>query len=274
MHFPYLFGLKLMKLPVILLLGGLLWPCLWAAGDAAPVVAPANPTVMFESLSRATKPLWRQLYRKRIERNVNERERAALCLGAVSADLAVAAMARDAQQLRNLVQDEQALEKMLSVVDKMEVYRQHIVTQGDEGDWPQVGKAVEKNHDRCLELLISMKDSDLATLVVAGRWLRTWQVSAAIVTSKNLLEVDLAIGSPELLAQVLASIEKLSEQDPSNKTVRQLHKRVRALDKIWRMPIEQSELPGKHKASKDLLDDAVGVLIQGELEKSGEKVKE
>jgi hypothetical protein len=269
-----------MKLPPLLLVAHL-WMAPLPAGDlptAPPANAPAvaqTPAGLFDNLSKVTKPLWRQLYRSHIERTVTDREKAALALGAVSADQALATMARDTQQLRNLIQDEQALEKMLSIADKMEAQRQRILTHAESGDWVTVSHAVEKTHERQLELLQGLRDQDLATLVVTARWLRTWQLTTNIVFTKKLPDSQLAIGSHALLEQITTPIIALHERTITpSRALRLLTKRLNSLEKLWRAPSSPEEAPERLRATQEILDDLVTQLIQGENEKAGEKVGE
>ncbi len=238
-----------------------------SAPDPAPPVGPSAPALtpgqLYETISHVTKPLWRQLYRDHIERSVTEREKAAFSLGTVSADQALAAMARDGQQLRNLLQDEQAFEKMLSIVDKMATYRQKIQMFADQGDWPAVAKTVDKIHDRQLELLQGLRDHDLATLVGSGRWLRAWQTAAKIVISKKLTDGQLAIGSPELVQQTTASISAIIDHQPTpTKLMRHLAKRCTALDKLWRDPATAESLPARLSTTQEILDELMRTVSE------------
>jgi hypothetical protein len=270
-----------MKLPFLLFAACLCTPPLSAGNLPTPSPAVDAPTVaaspfsVFDNLSKVTKPLWRQLYRTHIERTVTDREKAALALGSVSADEALAAMARDTQQLRNLIQDEQALEKMLSIADKMESHRQRILTHAESGDWNLLNNAIDKTHDRQLELLQGLRDHDLATLVITGRWLRTWQLATSIVIAKKVPDAQLAISSHELLLQITTPILAQQERSTSpSRALRHLAKRLNALERLWRTPATPEETPERLRATLEILDDLVSHLIQGESEKAPEKAPE
>ncbi len=249
-----------MKFLLRLLLLTTFWLAATQAESTPARAVPLTPSVLFENLAHATKPLWRQQYRDHIERTVTERDKAALALGAVSADLALATMARDSQQIRNLIQDEQALEKMLSIIDKMDNFRQKVLTHVEAENWPDVTHAVDKVHERQLELLIVLRDQDLATLVTVGRWLRTWQITTNIVISKQVSAEQLAIGSLELLGQTAASVETLATPENSSHLLHQLAKRLAHLHKLWQAIAAPDRLP----ATKALLDELILQLIQDE----------
>ena len=192
-----------------------------------------TPVQLFESLARETKPLWRQQYRTKIERIVTNREKASLALGAVMTDLSLAMMARDGQQIRNLVQDEEALEKLLGVADKMRNFRQRYLTTADANEWPTLGR------------------------------LRCWQICTSVVISKKLPVHELAIGSPQLLGEISAVAGKIAEPD-SNRQLRFLSRKLTALVKLWQPHDPAQPPPDRLLPTQEILDELIGQLVQDE----------
>lgn len=222
-----------------------------------------TPMQLFEGLARETKPLWRQQYRTKIERIVTNREKASLALGAVMTDLSLAMMARDGQQIRNLVQDEEALEKLLGVADKMRNFRQRYLTAADANEWPTLGRLVDKAQDRQEELLINQRDAPLASLVKIGRWLRCWQICTSVVISKKLPVHELAIGSPQLLGEISAVAGKIAEPD-TNRQLRFLSRKLTALVKLWQPHDPAQPPPDRLLPTQVILDELIGQLVQDE----------
>lgn len=222
-----------------------------------------TPMQLFEGLARETKPLWRQQYRTKIERIVTNREKASLALGAVMTDLSLAMMARDGQQIRNLVQDEEALEKLLGVADKMRNFRQRYLTAADANEWPTLGRLVDKAQDRQEELLINQRDAPLASLVKIGRWLRCWQICTSVVISKKLPVHELAIGSPQLLGEISAVAGKIAEPD-TNRQLRFLSRKLTALVKLWQPHDPAQPPPDRLLPTQEILDELIGQLVQDE----------
>ena len=222
-----------------------------------------TPMQLFEGLARETKPLWRQQYRTKIERIVTNREKASLALGAVMTDLSLAMMARDGQQIRNLVQDEEALEKLLGVADKMRNFRQRYLTAADANEWPTLSRLVDKAQDRQEELLINQRDAPLASLVKIGRWLRCWQICTSVVISKKLPVHELAIGSPQLLGEISAVAGKIAEPD-TNRQLRFLSRKLTALVKLWQPHDPAQPPPDRLLPTQEILDELIGQLVQDE----------
>ena len=253
-------------LPIIILSAACLRGDLRAQEPAPPPPEQAvqlTPVQLFENLSRETKPLWRQQYRAKIERMVTNREKASLALGAVMTDLSLAMMARDGQQIRNLVQDEEALEKLLGIADKMRNFRQRYLTTADANDWPMLAKLIEKAQERQEELLVNQRDAPLASLMKIGRWLRCWQICTSVVITKKLPLHESAIGSHQLLQEISDLSNKLAEPE-NNRQLRFLSRKLITLVKIWH-PLEPDQpVPERLAPTLEILDELIGQLVQDE----------
>ena len=246
----------------------------WIHAQAPPVTKPQATTVqpsetqlkpseLFENLSKATKPLWRQQYRSHIERTVTSRPKASLALGAIMADLALAGMARDAQQIHNLVQDQEALEKLLGIADKMRSSRQRYVMTADSGDWPNIARGIEKAHEKQLGFLIDQRDNTLASLVTTGRWVRTWQVCTTVVVSKKLEDDMLAVGNVELVANLNLAIDAIASKAPTtDKCIRILSRKIGMIDKLWKQTGQQEQRAERLQVTKEILDELISLLVQ------------
>ncbi len=227
---------------------------------------PQSPSELYTKLSEATRPHWRQLYRPTVTRCLEGRQQAAMGLGAVTADLFLAAQARDTQQVRNLLQDEETIEKTLGLIDAMAASRTEVLAAADQGDWKRLGHGIEKlssGHRRHLRV---QKDEPLADLAYIGQWLRTLQTCHAVVLAKQLPDQRLAIGDPSLITEMTRRLQGLSDPaTETNRCLRILHKRLAGLGKLW--PEDASFTPdpeGRLRRSAELLSDTVGELIQDE----------
>ena len=238
-------------------------------GLPAPAVTqgiPEFPSELFAKLSEATRPQWRQLYRPTVTRCLEGRQQAAMGLGAITADLFLAAQARDTQQVRNLLQDEEAVEKTLGLIEAMAVLRTEILAAADQADWKRLGLGIEKlsaNHRRHLR---SQKDESLADLAYIGQWLRALQTCHAVVTSRKLPDQRLAIGHPGLISEMNRRLLTISDPaTETNRCLRLLHKRLAGLSRLWPEDASPSANPTERlRRSTELLSDTVGQLIQDE----------
>lgn len=239
-------------------------PATAPATAAVPAPTPAlTPGQLLEELAKVTKPLWRQQYRPAIERNFTDRFKASLALGAVMADISIAGMARDAQQVQNLLQDEEAIEKSLGITDRMRSPRQRFAVVAAQADWPNFSKFTERAYEKQLEVLTAQRDGDLATVLTTGRWIRTWQVCASVVHGKKLENDLLSIGSTELLTQVSSTLETLSAKAPAtDRCIKILSKRIGQIEKLWRQSADPAQPETRLKTTLDILNELVSHLVQ------------
>ncbi len=159
-------------------------PCGWAARDTAGGGAegadalPGTPSELFAALARGIRPQWRPYFRETVPHSAPDRYKAALSLGAASADCYLAAEARDAQQVRNLLTDMAALEMMLSISRQMSSQRQKLTELAAAGDWKGVRAEIALLMASHAQYLGEQKDELLAELESLGCWVRAFHISA------------------------------------------------------------------------------------------------
>lgn len=239
-------------------------PTLAVRNSARPTNLPAQPSELYLKLSEATRPQWRQHYRTTVTRCLEGRPQAAMGLGAVTADLFLAAQARDTQQIRNLLQDEETIEKTLGLVEDMSSLRTEVLSAAEQSDWPRLHAGIEKLSTGQRRHFRSQKDEPLADLAYIGQWMRTLQTCHAVVISRSLEDQSLAIGDPRLIPEMTRRLRTLS--DPANETtrcLRLLHIRLAGLSRLWP---EDGGTPtdpaARLQRSAELLSDTVGQLLQ------------
>ena len=240
-------------------------PPLVPAEIAVPVL-PLYPSELYGRLSEATRPQWRQLYRTTVTRCLEGRQQAAMGLGAVTADLFLAAQARDSQQIRNLLQDEETIEKTLGLNESMATLRAEVLAAAVQWDWNRLGTGIEKlgvGHRRYLR---AQKDEPLADLAYIGQWLRTLQTCHAVVLARDLTDQRLAIGDPALITEMTRRLQTVSPAGTeSSRCLRLLNKRLAGLSRLW--PEDAISVPDpaeRLRRSAELLSDTVGQLLQEE----------
>ena len=240
-------------------------PPLVPAEIAVPVL-PLYPSELYGRLSEATRPQWRQLYRTTVTRCLEGRQQAAMGLGAVTADLFLAAQARDSQQIRNLLQDEETIEKTLGLNESMATLRAEVLAAAEQSDWKRLGTGIEKlgvGHRRYLR---AQKDEPLADLAYIGQWLRTLQTCHAVVLARDLTDQRLAIGDPALITEMTRRLQTVSPAGTeSSRCLRLLNKRLAGLSRLW--PEDAISVPDpaeRLRRSAELLSDTVGQLLQEE----------
>lgn len=235
-----------------------------SSSTAAASKIPGNPSELYTRLSAVTRPQWRKLYRPTVTRCLDGRQQAAMGLGAVTADLFLAAQARDTQQIRNLIQDEETIEKTLGLIMPMAERRTEMLSAAESSDWPALVKAIDRLTAAHRRHFRDHKDESLAELAYIGEWMRTLQICHAVTIQKELTDYRLAIGSPALILEMNRRLTKLGggNADASH-CLKLLNKRLNGLSRLW--PEGEHtfpNLPDRLQRSSDLLSDTVGQLLQ------------
>lgn len=227
---------------------------------------PANPSELYTRLSAATRPQWRTLYRPTVTRCLDGRQQAALGLGAVTADLFLAAQARDAQQVRNLMQDEETIEKTLGLITPMAARRTEMLSAAENADWPALITAIDKLTTAHRRHFREQKDEPLAELAYIGEWLRALQICHAVAIQKELDDYRLAIGSPALIVEMNRRLDTINPGGTeSSRCLKVLHRHLNNLGKLWpEGDHTYSNLPDRLQRSSEMLREAVCQLLQEE----------
>jgi hypothetical protein len=228
---------------------------------AAPAEkAPASPAELFAALARDTRPQWRQYFRETVPHSAGDRYKAALALGAVCADCYLAAEARDAQQVRNLLTDMASLEMMLSMARPMSSLRQKVTSVAEAGDWNAVREEIATLMARHAELLAEQKDNDLAELERLGLWLRTFHIGARFAARQPAPPARPAVWSGEFLASLHGRAAKLRAGNNS-RTLQVLADGFESLTKTWAGETPAANAAERLKATTPVLELMMAELI-------------
>lgn len=219
----------LRRLPALLIAG-------WLALSLSPLRAqeaphpPATPAELFAALAKEARPQWRAYYREQVPHAAADRYRTALSLGAVCADCYLAAEARDAQQLHNLLTDMAALEISLSISNQSGGARQKFTDLAEAGDWAGVRTEIAGLMAIHAQALTAQKDEALAELERTGCWLRAWHIAARYASRQP--KAPAPAGLPALVDEVRTRTAKaLAEAKAKN--MEPLTAGLDALHKTW-----------------------------------------
>lgn len=257
---------RLLKLVVMgLILSGTV-PCKTSlmAAPASPVAAapavPSTPSELFSSLARNTRPQWRLYFRDTVPRSPSDRYKASLALGAICADCYLAAEGRDAQQVRNLLNDMASLETILSISRQMSSLRQKPAEMAEAGDWPGVRAEVANLMAHHAKFLTAQMDGDLAELEQLGLWLRTLHVTTQFAARQSRPLERPPVWSSDFPAVLHSRAEKLRSRITS-RTLQTLSTNLHRLSKIWEGESTRANTPGRLALSLPLLDAALADLV-------------
>lgn len=232
-----------------------------APASPAPAAAlPESPAELFTALAKDTRPQWRALFRQTIPRAGGGRSRTALSLGAVCADCYLAAEARDAQQIRNLLTDMASLEMTLGIGRLMSSQRQKLTDLADAGDWAGLRKEITALMAHHTQFLGDQKDEALADLERTGCWLRAFHIGARFAARQPQPPAQPCIWSPALLADLHSRTLKLAAGRESL-TVATLTGGLQSLTKIWPGDTAPADAAARLAATLKLLDTLMAELI-------------
>lgn len=233
-----------------------------AAGTPAVPKLPASPSELFAALARDSRPQWRPYFRETVPHAASDRYKAALALGAVCADCYLAAEARDAQQIRNLLTDMTSLEMMLSIARQMSSLRQKPAELAEAGDWPGVRQEIATLMANHAQFLSDQKDEDLAELERIGCWLRAFHVGARFAARFPQPPVKPCIWSGALVVSLRDRAAKLGARNDA-KTIHCLLSGLDRLAKAWPGETTAANAAERLAASIPILESMMTELIDG-----------
>lgn len=207
-----------------------------SATEVKPDVKPRiSPGEFLDNVGQQTKARWRQLFRAPPPTPSTERLRVAFTLGGIAADSFLALQATDAQQFKNNNQELLSYCKVLGVGEKITPGVLAQSKMGETGDWVAARKQVLETEQLIVKMLNEQKDEDLAILVELGVWARLLEISTTIVCN-NDPEVEnktISIGSLNLLEDLKAQFDKLSETVRVDESIAKLGAMLDQLQRHW-----------------------------------------
>ena len=231
-----------------------------AAPAAAEIPLPLSPAAVLPLYVDGVRPQWRQLYRPVIKRVAEDRFRAALGLGAVIADLYLAAESRDATRIDNLLTDENSLERMLGIAEKAGHSTQVISDFATAGDWQQVRRELSGQLKNQRRYLTEQRDEPLADLMEVGLWVRTLQIGASFSAHHQVWPAAAYVSWTPVLARLKALTVPICD-DNDCRNLRLLKSRLITLERSWRTPPEASAVQDKAVVSLIALNEIMARLI-------------
>ncbi len=234
-----------------------------AAGRDAALESPGSPADLFAALAKDIRPQWRPYYRETVPHAAGDRYKAALALGAISADCYLAAEARDAQQVRNLLSDMAALEMTFSMSRQMSSLRQKPAELAESGDWAAVRTEIAGLMNRHAELLAEQRDQDLAELERIGCWLRSFHVASRFAAKLPRPPGRPCIWSAVFLTALRDRTAPLAARHDTA-TLRSLLAGLNRLTEIWAGETTAANAAARLAATTPLLDSLMAGLISEE----------
>ncbi len=234
-----------------------------AQTEAGAVKLPQSPSELFAAVAKDARPQWRPYFRETVPHSASDRYKAALALGAVSADCYLAVEVRDAQQIRNLLTDMASLEMALGITKQMGPLKQKITSLAGESDWPGVRAEIGSLMASHSKFLGEQKDEHLAELESIGCWLRSFHICAQFAARQPAPPGRACIWSGALLKDLHTRAAKLNTA-VNSKTIRSLNTGLETLAKTWNGETNRANASTRLTATLPLLDAMVAELINDE----------
>lgn len=231
-----------------------------APQEEAAAALPDSPAALFAAMAQGVRPQWRPLFRETVPHSAPDRYKAALGLGAIVADCYLAAEARDAQQVRNLLRDMTELEMMLGIHRQMSSLRQKPAELAENGDWKAVRAEIALLVASHAQFLAEQKDEVLAELESLGCWVRTIHITAQFCAKQPKPPLRPCVWSPGLTSSLAARAAKLSTARP-DATLLALTKSLQELEAVWK---EGSGITDRQAATVTLLEAMMLEFMSGE----------
>lgn len=184
------------------------------ASQTLPILSPAEiaaairreeflvpfPSDLFAALDAAAKPSWSRWLRGEPPLPPENREAMALLTGALVADACVAIEAQDARAVQDVTRDIFALAGRLGAGEPVLGRARSLADFAETGEWVALREELEATQNEIRLELVACKDDALATLIVAGAWLRALERAAAMVQESGVPDAArlLAVPGPGL----------------------------------------------------------------------------
>ena len=173
---------------------------------AQALILPSVPEV-FRAMGKVLKPRWRQHFRTEIGSGHRDRKVASFAMGMLLCEVMVAAEARDAQHVRNCVQDVRECLTLLGLAGSLDARLPSIHRFAETERWPALRLELEALEVDFRSLLIEQMDPDLGTLIELGVWVRCLEVCSEV---SLVAKKPFAINEPGIYTLLIGKLERMA----------------------------------------------------------------
>ena len=213
------------------------------------------PTLL-RALAESSKPSWSDYYRPPIKPR-SDRSLGAIALGGVMADIYLATEGYDERQVKNLGMEVEAHSRILGINEGIGGEVRVLSETAGAENWEDVRKAIKALDDKIEELLVKQRDTDLASLMEVGFWLRGLEVASGVIQAdEEAKNLSLCVGCPKRLQQLATTLEGLEEATREQPLVVELEAEVGRLVRRWDDPEEgynREDVDASHTKIRNLL---------------------
>lgn len=135
-----------------------------------------SPSEVFVVFEKKSKPDWSALFKKSPAIPFTSRPQIALNLGVLITDGYLAAEAQDGQEIKNISREIRILAKRLGVDHDLVTRNNSIADLADARRWDSLAGELEAVQNDLSAAMSSRQDSDFASLMALGGWLRSVEI--------------------------------------------------------------------------------------------------
>jgi len=190
-----------------------------AKAESPAAVTVPTPAEFFDAIDKVSRPDWAAFYRDPGPTSFPTRPQTAFNLGALVADGYIAVEAQDGQQVRNTGKDIIALARALGVGENVLARGKSIADFADKNDWFALREELEATTNEVRRAMVDQRDEALASLILAGAWLRSLQVGSRAAELSDEPSVAALLAQKELIAFLHGQLQELPEKARSGPVV-------------------------------------------------------
>ncbi len=203
---------------------GSLTPEQMAAADSEVLPTVPTPAEFFGAIDKISRPDWAAFYRDPGPTSFPARPQTAFNLGVLVTDGYIAVEAQDGQQVKNTGKDIIALARALGVGDNVLARGKSIADFADKNDWFALREELEATTNEVRRAMIDQRDEQLASLILAGAWLRALQVGGRAAEICGEPACNALLGQPQLVAYLHDRVKEAPAEGQSDPVVERVGK--------------------------------------------------
>ena len=216
-----------------------------AAESTVSVTVP-TPAEFFDAIDKVSRPDWAAFYRDPGPTSFPTRPQTAFNLGALVADGYIAVEAQDGQQVKNTGKDIIALARALGVGENVLARGKSIADFADKNDWFALREELEATTNEVRRAMVDQRDEALASLILAGAWLRSLQVGSRAAELSGEPSGAALLAQKELVAFLHGQLQELPEKARTGPVVTRVGETFGAVEES--MTVEEGNVPDLERA--------------------------
>jgi hypothetical protein len=233
------------------------WSSLTAAqrakAESVAAVTVPTPAEFFDAIDKISRPDWAAFYRDPGPTTFPTRPQTAFNLGALVADGYIAVEAQDGQQVKNTGKDIVALARALGVGENVLARGKSISDFADKNDWFALREELEATTNEVRRAMIDQRDEALASLILAGAWLRSLEVGSRAAELSGEASGAALLGQKDLVFFLHDQLRELPDKAADGPVVKQVGDTFQSVGEIMTSAPDLAQAASIHAACAQLV---------------------